>query len=124
MFDDRSPIYRQIADQIRQDVLSGALGSGAQVMSTNQYAVHHRINPATAARAFQELVDEGVLEKRRGIGVFVTDGAAERLRADRRARFGADVVAPMLAEAERLGLSVDDVVDQVRQLANPARRTP
>jgi GntR family transcriptional regulator len=124
VFDERSPIYRQIADQIRQDVLSGALGPGEQVMSTNQYAVYRRINPATAAKAFQELVDEGLLEKRRGVGMFVTEGAAERLRAQRRARFADDVVAPMLAEAERLGLSLDDVVDEVRQLADPERRSP
>lgn len=114
MFDDRTPIYRQIADQIRADIVGGVLGAGDQVMSTNQYAAFHRINPATAARAFQGLVDEGLLEKRRGIGMFVTDGAPERLRKERRARFVDDVLTPALEEARRLGIGADEIVDAVR----------
>lgn len=114
MFDDRSPIYRQIAEQIRADILAGTLRAGDQVMSTNQYAAFHRINPATAAKAFTELVDEGLLEKRRGVGMFVTTGAAERLGAERRARFGTDVLGPVLDEARRLGMTIDDVVAAVR----------
>ena len=114
MFDLRSPIYQQIADQIRQDIVSGALEPGNQVMSTNQYASFHRINPATAAKAFQELVEEGLLEKRRGIGMFVTPGADERLRADRRARFVDDVVVPAVAEALRLGISTTELIDAIR----------
>lgn len=114
MFDSRSPIYQQIADQIRQDIVSGALRPGEQAMSTNQYASFHRINPATAAKAFQELVDEGLLEKRRGIGMFVTAGADDRLRADRRARFVDEVVVPAVAEAQRLGISTSELIDAIR----------
>ena len=121
MFDSSSPIYVQIAAQIRQDIVTGALGAGDQVMSTTQYATFHRINPATAAKAFQELVDEGVIEKRRGIGMFVTDGAGERLRTQRRARFAADVIAPAMAEAARLGFTTDDVIRAVRAAAAEAR---
>jgi DNA-binding transcriptional regulator YhcF (GntR family) len=87
-------------------------------MSTNEYAVARRINPATAAKAFQHLVDEQILEKRRGVGMFVAPGAKERLMTDRRARFATDVIAPMVAEASRLGLSVDDVVASVRAAAS------
>ena len=115
MFDERVPIYRQIADQIRDDVLAGRLAPGDQVMSTNQYATFHRINPATAAKAFQELVEEGVLEKRRGIGMFVTAGARERLTAERRARFESEVLTPVVAEARRLGLGAAEVADAVRR---------
>ena len=120
LFDDSSPIYRQIADQIRDDVISGVLAEEEQVMSTNQYAAFHRINPATAAKAFQQLVDEGVLYKRRGIGMFVAADAPERLRAERRARFFDDVLAPAIAEAERLGIPLDDVVEAVRRRAATA----
>ena len=77
MFDDSSPIYRQIADQIREDVITGALGADDQVMSTNQYAAFHRINPATVAKGFQRLVDDGLLYKKRGIGMFVIPEAPE-----------------------------------------------
>lgn len=114
MFDDRSPIYRQIAEQIRGDVVAGVLSEGEQVMSTNQYAAFHRINPATAAKAFAALVDEGVLEKRRGLGMFVAPGASGRLRAQRRARFDTEVLGPVVEEANRLGMTLDDVVVALR----------
>ena len=85
MFDDRTPIYRQIAGQLREDIVSGLLDDDEQVMSTTQYATFHRINPATVAKAFQELVDDGLLYKKRGLGMFVSPGARERLRDERRA---------------------------------------
>ena len=109
-FDDRSPIYLQIADGIKNDVLSGALKEDEQVMSTNQYATFYRINPATAAKGFAQLVDEGVLYKKRGIGMFVSPDARETLRRERRERFFTEVVGPMLAEAKRIGIEVDEIV--------------
>ena len=120
-FDDRTPIYRQIAGHLREDIASGALGDDEQVMSTNQYAAFHRINPATVAKAFQELVDDGLLYKKRGLGMFVTPGSGERLRAERRARFVEDVLVPVIAAAERLSIPVDDVVDAIRTLTSEAR---
>ena len=110
MFDDRSPIYLQIAAGIKNDVLSGALKEDEQVMSTNQYAAFYRINLATAAKGFAQLVDEGVLYKKRGIGMFVSPDARARLRAERRERFFADVVEPMLAEARRIGIDLDEII--------------
>jgi GntR family transcriptional regulator len=110
VFHDRSPIYLQIAEGIKNDVMSGALKEDEQVMSTNQYAAFYRINPATAAKGFAQLVDEGVLYKKRGIGMFVSPDAREKLRAERRELFFADVVAPMLDEAKRIGISVDEIV--------------
>ncbi|RSM48535.1 GntR family transcriptional regulator [Actinoplanes sp. ATCC 53533] len=110
MFHDRSPIYQQIANGIKDDVLSGTLKEGEQVMSTNQYAAFYQINPATAAKGFAQLVDEGVLYKKRGIGMFVSPDARARLRDQRRERFFADVVAPMLAEARMVGVDIDEIV--------------
>lgn len=114
MFDDESPIYQQIADRIRDDVVAGTLRPGDQVMSTTQYATFHRINPATAGKAFQQLVDEGVLEKRRGIGMFVTEAAPEMLRSQRRSTFAERLVDPLVAEARRLGMDPKEVLDIVR----------
>ena len=114
MFHGRDPIYVQIADRIRADVAEGTLGEGEQVMSTNQYATTYRINPATAAKAFADLVAEGVLVKQRGIGMFVADGARERLLAARRARYFDDFLAPALAEARRIGIDGDELVERVR----------
>jgi GntR family transcriptional regulator len=117
VFDDRSPIYRQIADRIKADVLSGTLDGDEQVMSTNQYAAFYRINPATAAKAFQQLVDEEILYKKRGIGMFVSPTARDALRAQRRESFFADVVDPMVAEAEAVGIPIAEVVARIEQLA-------
>jgi DNA-binding transcriptional regulator YhcF (GntR family) len=115
VFDDRSPIYLQIADGIKDEVLSGALKEDEQVMSTNQYAAFYRINPATAAKGFAQLVDEGVLYKKRGIGMFVSPDAPARLRAQRRERFFADVVGPMLAEARMVGIDVAEIVKHIEE---------
>ena len=115
-FDDRSPIYRQIADQVKADVVSGALGGDEQVMSTNQYAAYYRINPATVAKAFQQLVDKQVLYKKRGIGMFVSPTARDALRAQRRETFFSDVVDPMVAEAKAVGIPIDEVVARIKQL--------
>jgi GntR family transcriptional regulator len=111
VFDDRSPIYQQIADRIRDDVLSGALKEDDQVMSTNQYAAFYQINPAT--KGFAALVDEGVLYKKRGIGMFVSPDARAKLRESRRERFFTEVVDPMLAEATIIGIDVAEILKHI-----------
>lgn len=115
MFDDRSPIYRQIAERIKDDILSGALAEDSQVMSTNQYAASYRINPATAAKGLRELLDEEILYKRRGIGMFVSPDARTKLRNQHRERFFSDVVDPMVNEAKTIGIDLDDVVHHINQ---------
>jgi GntR family transcriptional regulator len=115
VFDDRSPIYLQIADKIKDDILSGSLREDEQVMSTNQYAAFYRINPATAAKGFHQLIDEGVLYKRRGVGMFVAPDARAKLLSQRRERFFAEVVDPLLAEARILGIPVADVVRHIER---------
>ncbi len=112
-FDERSPIYHQIAEKIKRDILNGDLGADEQVMSTNQYAAFYRINPATAAKGFHQLIEEGFLYKRRGIGMFVSSDARERLRAQRRERFFVDVVTPMLAEARAIGIPLDEIINHL-----------
>jgi len=115
VFDDRSPIYLQIADKIKDDILSGSLREDEQVMSTNQYAAFYRINPATAAKGFHQLIDEGVLYKRRGVGMFVAPDARAKLLAQRRERFFAEVVDPVLSEARILGIPVTEVIRHIEQ---------
>lgn len=122
MFDDRSPIYRQIADQVKADVVNGTLDGDEQVMSTNQYAAYYRINPATVAKAFQQLVDERVLYKKRGIGMFVSPTARDTLRAQRRETFFSDVVDPMVAEARAVGIPVTEVIARIHYLAGEGDR--
>ncbi|MCU1550625.1 MAG: GntR family transcriptional regulator [Glaciihabitans sp.] len=103
--DESKPIFLQIAESIENDILSGALGEETQVPSTNEFAAFHRINPATAGKGVNLLVDEGVLYKKRGIGMFVAQGSRARLVAKRRDQFHTEYVEPLLAEAAKLGLT-------------------
>ncbi|HEY5352234.1 MAG TPA: GntR family transcriptional regulator [Streptosporangiaceae bacterium] len=112
--DDGTPLFVQIAEQLADDVVDGVLPEGARVPSTNELAAFYRINPATAAKGINLLVDDAVLEKRRGIGMFVADGAREQLRASRRKRFAEQYLDPMLAEAARLGIDTDTLVSLIR----------
>jgi GntR family transcriptional regulator len=115
VFDDRSPIYQQIADKIKDDIVSGVLQEDEQVMSTNQYAAFYRINPATAAKGFHLLTEEGILYKKRGIGMFVSGEARQTLLAQRRDRFFEEVVDQMLEEAAKIGVPVTDIIGHIEQ---------
>ena len=112
--DDGTPLFVQIAEQLADDIVDGVLAEGARVPSTNELAAFYRINPATAAKGINLLVDDAVLEKRRGIGMFVAAGAQEQLRAVRRKRFAEQYIDPMLAEATRLGIDTDTLVSLVQ----------
>jgi DNA-binding transcriptional regulator YhcF (GntR family) len=103
--DDSRPIFQQIAEQIENDIISGVLPEESQAPSTNEFAAFHRINPATAGKGVNLLVDTGILYKKRGIGMFVAPGARARLVAERRDQFRTQYVEPLLVEAEKLGIS-------------------
>src|SRR5262245_55693428 len=111
--DDGRPIFLQIAEQIENTIIDGSQAEEAQVPSTNELAAFHRINPATAAKGVNQLVDDGVLYKKRGIGMFVSPGAQAKLRQRRRDLFADQYLRPLLAEAQKLGLSPDEVKDMI-----------
>lgn len=115
-----TPLFRAIADSIEESIIDGSLPEGAQVPSTNELAVFHRINPATAAKGINVLVDDGVLEKRRGIGMFVVSGARERLIQLRRKEFAEQYIEPLVTEARRLGITAEELVDLIRQSPGPS----
>ena len=112
--DEGTPLFVQIAEQLADDIVDGALAEGARVPSTNELAAFYRINPATAAKGINLLVDEAVLEKRRGIGMFVAAGAQDQLRAGRRKQFTEQYLDPMLTEATRLGIDIDALVTLIQ----------
>ncbi|GAA1797768.1 GntR family transcriptional regulator [Luedemannella flava] len=113
--DDGRPIFVQIAEMIENSIVDGSLAEEAQVPSTNELAAFHRINPATAAKGVNQLVDEGTIYKRRGIGMFVTTGARAKLIARRRDQFAQQYLRPLLAEANKLGLSITDIKTLIDQ---------
>ena len=112
-FSNDRPIFLELADAIAADVLAGLYPEESQVPSTTELATHYRINPATAGKALNRLVDAGIVYKKRGLGMFVAAGAPEALRRVRRAEFSTDYISPLLNEARRLGLTTADVVDMI-----------
>jgi len=113
VMDEGRPIFQQIAERVENDILSGALGEEGQVPSTNEFAMFYRINPATAGKGVNLLVEQGILYKRRGIGMFVAAGARERIMARRRELFVLEYIAPMLAEAASLGIAPDQITQLI-----------
>ena len=113
--DESRPIFLQIAEQIEGDIIAGVLGEETQVPSTNEFAAFYRINPATAGKGVNLLVDEGILYKKRGIGMFVAEGARARLVAKRRDQFSTQYVRPLIEEAAKLGISADQLADLIRK---------
>jgi DNA-binding transcriptional regulator YhcF (GntR family) len=110
---DRS-IYLQIAEQIEDQILRQDLLEDEQVPSTNQMAALYRINPATAAKGIALLVDEGILYKQRGIGMFVSAGAQKQILVKRKKDFFARYVEPMLQEAKNLSIDPEEIYAYIR----------
>src|SRR5579862_292722 len=108
--DEGAPLFVQVAERLADEIADGGLAEGDQVPSTNELAAYYRINPATAAKGVGLLADDGLLEKRRGIGMFVAAGARARLLADRRRRFAERYIEPLIAEATRLGIDRDELL--------------
>ncbi|GAA1703788.1 GntR family transcriptional regulator [Microbacterium sediminicola] len=117
MIDDGRAIFLQIAESIEDSIVDGSLPEDSRAPSMNELAAFHHINPATAAKGLNVLVDKGVIQKRRGIGMFVTPGARDVLLTERRTAFADRFVEPLLAEARTLGLTPDDLSALIRSRA-------
>lgn len=115
MFHDRSPIYQQIAEHMADEILSGTLRGGERVPSTHDYSAFFEINPATVGKAFQQLINEGLLFKKRGIGMFVSPEARQELLRQRRETFFAELVDPVIAQAEAIGIPLSEVVRHIEE---------
>jgi GntR family transcriptional regulator len=107
---DKQPIYLQIHDRLVALILEGELAEGEAVPSVRSFAAEFQINPITVSKGYQQLVDEGLVEKRRGLGMFVADGARERLRQSERERFLNQEWPEVMARARRLGLDVAELL--------------
>ena len=103
-------IYIQISEMIENDILRDVLLEDERVPSTNELAKLYAINPATAAKGVNILVDAGVLYKKRGIGMFVSNGAKETIREKRRSQFYENYVSALIDEAKTLGITKDELI--------------
>ena len=106
-------LYRRIAKTLEDGILSGAYRDGDPVPSTNQFARLYAINPATAARGVNELVEAGILYKKRGLGMYVCEGAREKLVEARRKQFERETLKTFLQEAGRLNISRETLVQWI-----------
>lgn len=106
-FDQSSPLYQQIADQLEEMIFAGLLEEGSQAPSTNQLSEQLHINPATVLKGMNQLVDRQLLEKRRGLGMFVKQGAREKIMEHRKQDFYENYVVSLIDEANKLGITHD-----------------
>ena len=120
MNEDAGPIFRQVAAEIENAIVEGSLPEESQAPSSNELAAFHRINPATAAKGLNQLVADGVLTKRRGVGMFVTSGARDQLLKRRRSDFADQFVTPLLVEAHKVGISVAEVSAMLQERGHRA----
>ena len=115
------PIYRQLRDRVVAMILEGVLGDGDALPSVRNVAAEYRLNPLTVLKGYQELVDEGLVEKKRGRGMFVTQGARKNLLKDERQRFIDKEWPKVAATIERLGLDTEDLLRNVGRASGPER---
>jgi len=113
-WNDSTPIYRQLRDRVVAMILDGVLKQGDALPSVRQVAADFQINPITVSKAYQELVDENLVEKRRGLGMYVTEGARGALMKSERDRFLTDEWPPLYARLQRLGLSLKELMEAER----------
>lgn len=109
---DGAPIYRQLKDRVIAMMLDGVLKPGDALPSVRQVAAEYQLNPITVSRAYQELADEALVEKRRGLGMFVTDEASKKLLVSERERFLNDEWPAVAERINRLGLSTEELLRQ------------
>ena len=123
-WNDDIPIYRQLRDRVVAMILEGVLGDGDALPSVRNVAAEYRLNPLTVLKGYQELVDEGLVEKKRGRGMFVNEGARKQLMHDERQRFVEQDWPKILETIDRLGLSASELLDaDSRQATNAAEKS-
>ena len=114
-FNSEKPIFQQVAEGIEDAILSGAFPEESQIPSITEFSVQYKINPATALKGINLLVDAGVVYKKRGVGMFVAQGAEKILGKTRREQFFDHYISTMLAEARRLGITEQELAAMIKK---------
>ncbi|MGX5174123.1 GntR family transcriptional regulator [Aliikangiella sp. IMCC44653] len=108
-WNDQTPIFRQLKEKVVELIIDGEVAEGEAVPSVRQVAADYQINPLTVSKAYQELVDDNVLEKKRGLGMFVTQGAKEKLFEEERRQFLENEWPKIMLKIDRLGINIDQL---------------
>ena len=114
-FEDERPIFLQIAEQMEDGILSGAFPEETQIPSTTEISVNYKINPATALKGINLLVDGGIVYKKRGLGMFVNTGAVKIIRGKRKEEFFENYITKLAGEAKKLGLTQEEIVSMIER---------
>ena len=120
---NNQPIYRQLRDRVIAMILDAEIGEGDPLPSVRTVAADYRVNPLTVLKAYQQLADEQIVEKRRGVGMFIKTGVRQQLLRDERQRFLEEEWPVVLATLQRLGLSAEDLLAGANG-ARPSAGTP
>ena len=113
--ESEKPIYVQLCEWLSVMIISGTIPEGEQIPSTTEISVEYKVNPATALKGINMLVDKGVIFKKRGLGMFVSSGAVEKLKAERQQDFQQTYVDKMCAEAKKLGISKNEIIAMIER---------
>lgn len=115
IFNEKRPIFIQIAERIEDAIISGAFPEESQIPSITEISVNYKINPATALKGINILVDNEIVYKKRGVGMFVTTGASTKLREKRKEQFFENYINNLINEAKRLNITRDEIVSMVEK---------
>ena len=115
-FNDDKPIYIQVREQIEDQIINKQLNAGDQAPSTNQLVNYYKINHATVSKGINQLVEEEILYKKRGIGMFVAEGAREKLLEKRRKTFIEDYIYELVEEANKLEISYEEIIAYIKDV--------
>ena len=121
-WNDNQPIYRQLRDRVVAMILDRILNEGDPLPSVRTVAAEYRVNPLTVLKAYQELSDEGLVETRRGLGMFINAGARNLLLEGERRRFLGEEWPRIKATIQRLGLSTNDLLEERPQRHSPGKK--
>ncbi len=112
MIDENRPVYLRLRDDIAAAILDGRYGDGDMLPSVRAFAAQQGANPLTVAKAYQSFQDEGLVKVKRGVGMFVAQGASRRLRAMERERFFSTVWPPVAQQMHRIGITLEELGDR------------
>lgn len=114
-FETDRPIYLELSDWIEDNILSGVFKEETQIPSTTELSVNFKINPATALKGINILVDQGIIYKKRGVGMFVSEGAVEAIRGKRKQEFYDAYINSLLSEASKLNISKEEIIEMIER---------